>query len=183
VGAARPSAGAWIGSWAWSNYSPAALLRRTQQVYQAAVDAYVELVDQYFPAWRPTLGMSAWMPLCLQGILKPTTGEAHEDRPTLSWSLLPLGPGSANRVEIELGDPTRMRPSNWDAFATWERPRRGGLQRWRPEILPFVRFVQYEDSLDIFGPRPATLLAYDWLSDDLYRLGWLRSKVSHHIHD
>jgi hypothetical protein len=174
--------GAWVGRWVWSNYSPPALLRRTQQVYQGALEAYAELVDRYFPAWRPTLGMAASMPLCLQGTLKPTAGEADEDGPTLMWSVLPLEPGSSNRVEIELGDPKQMW-SGRDAFSAWERPRRRVLQRWRPEVLPFVRFVRRIERLDIFGSRPATLLAYEWLSEDLYRLGWLKSKVLSHIQD
>jgi len=172
--------GAWMGRYVWSGYSPAALLRRTQQVYQGALDAYAELVDQSFPAWRPTLGMAAWMPLCLQGTLKPTTGAEYEDGPGLSWSVMPLEPGSANCVEIELGDPMRMWPGDWDARSAWDRSRREALQRWRPEVMPFARFVQLYGELDIFGYRPATLLAYDWLSDDLFQLGWLGSRVSHH---
>jgi hypothetical protein len=175
--------GAWVGSWVWSDYSPPALLRRTQQVYQGALEAYAELVDQYFPTWRPTLGMAAVMPLCLQGVLTPTTGEAFENGPTLWWSVLPLEPASANQVEIELGDPMAMWSSIRKDFSAWERPRRRVLQRWRPEVLPFVRFVQNHESLDIFGSRPATLLAYEWLSNDLYRLGWLSSSVPHGIQD
>jgi hypothetical protein len=166
--------GAWVGSWVWSDYSPAALLRRTQQVYQGALDAYAELVGQFFPAWRSTLSMAAWMPLCLQGTLKPTTGAAYEDVPTLSWSVMPLEPGSANRVEIELGEPVR---SGWDALLDHDRSRREALQRWRPEAVPYVQFLHHHEALDIFGYRPATVLAYEWLSDDLYQLGWLRSRI------
>ena len=171
------------GGWVWSDYSPAALQRRTQQVYRGALDAYAELVDQYFPAWRPTLGMAAWMPLCLQGTLKPTTGDAYGDCPGLLWSVLPLEPGSANRVDIQLGEPVRIWPGGRDAFVAWERPRRVALQRWRPEVLPYVRFFQQDGVLDVFGSRPATLLAYDWLSQDLYELGWLKARVSHHVQD
>jgi hypothetical protein len=178
----RPQ-GAWVGSWVWSNYSPPALLRRTRQVYQGALEAYAELVDQHFPTWRPTLGMGALMPLCLQGTLRPTAGEAYEDGPKLVWSVLPLEPESSNRVEIELGDPMEMMSGGRDAFSAWERPRRRVLQRWRPEVLPFVRFVRHIERLDVFGSRPATLLAYEWLSDDLYQVGWLKSKVSRHIQD
>jgi hypothetical protein len=168
------------GSWVWSDYSPAALLRRTQQIYQGALDAYAELVDQYFPAWRPTLGMAAWMPLRLQGTLEPTTPDTDADGPGLFWSVLPLEPGSANLVAIELGEPRRMWP-DLDAFSAWDRSRHEALQRWRPEVLPYVRSVQHDEILDIFGSRPATLLAYDWLSEDLYQLGWLNSKIPHHV--
>jgi hypothetical protein len=170
------------GGWVWSNYSPAALLRRTQQVYQGALEAYIELVDQYFPAWRSTLGMAAAMPLRLQGTLEPTTPATDADGPGLFWTVLPLEPGSANRVEIKLGGGREMWP-DWDAFSAWDRSRYEALQRWRPEVLPYARLGQREGLLDIFGSRPATLLAYEWLSEDLYQLGWLSSRVSHHLED
>jgi hypothetical protein len=168
------------GRWVWSDYSPAALLRRTQQVYRGALEAYTELVDQYFPTWRPTLSMAAWMPLCLQGTLEPATGDAYDDAPGLTWSVVPLEPGSANRIKIELGEPKRIWP-DWDAFSAWNRSRHEALQRWRPEVLPYVRFVQEEGILEIFGSRPATLLAYEWLSEDLHHLGWLKARISHHV--
>jgi hypothetical protein len=82
------------GSWVWSDYSPAALLRRTQQVYQGALDAYAELVDQYFPAWRATLGMAALMPLRLLGTLEPTTADTDSDGPGLFGRCCRLSPGS-----------------------------------------------------------------------------------------
>ena len=166
------------GRWVWSSYSPAALLRRTQQVYQGALDAYAELVDQYFPAWRPTLSMAAWMPLRLQGILEPAAGD---DEPALSWSVIPLESGSANRVEIELAD--RMPALDWDAHLARQRRSHEALQRWRPEVVPYVQFIDHYEGLDIFGSRPATLLAYEWLSDDLHQLGWLKFKISHHGQD
>jgi len=50
-------------------------------------------------------------------------------------------------------------------------------------VLPYVRFFQQDGVLDVFGSRPATLLAYDWLSQDLYELGWLKARVSHHVQD
>jgi hypothetical protein len=172
--------GARVGRWVWSSYSPAALLRRTRQVYQGALDAYAELVDQYFPAWRSMLSTAAWMPLCLQGTLEPTADNADEDAPALSWSVMPLEPGSANCVEIELGEPMY---SSWDAQSARVRSRGEALQRWRPEVMPYVRFVDQYEALDIFRSRPATVLAYQWLSDDLYQLGWLRSKVAHRGQD
>jgi hypothetical protein len=170
------------GSWVWSDYSPAALLRRTEQVYQGALDAYAELVDQYFPAWRVTLGMAALMPLRLLGTLEPTTAATDADGPGLSWTVLPLEPGSRNRVEIEIGEPGRMWP-DWDAFSAWDRSRHEALRRWRPEAEPYARFVETDTVVSIFGSRPATLLAYEWLSEDLHQLGWLNSRISHHVED
>jgi hypothetical protein len=72
---------------------------------------------------------------------------------------------------------------DWNAFSAWDRERHEALQRWRPEVLPYVRLAQHDGMLDIFGNRPATLLAYDWLSEDLYQLGWLSSRISHHLED
>jgi hypothetical protein len=173
----RPGTG---GRWVWSDYSPAALLRRTRQVYQGALDAYAELVDQYFPAWRPTLSTAAWMPLCLQGILEPPTGDDYSDGPALSWSVMPLAAGSANRVEIELGDFAGGGLFDWDSRLTRHRSRRAALERWRAEVVPYVRFEEHHGALDIFGYRPATALAYRSLSHDLYELGWLRSRLPQH---
>jgi hypothetical protein len=170
------------GRWVWSDYSPAALLRRTRQVYQGALDAYVELVDEYFPAWRSTLGMAGSMPLRLQGTLEPTTPDTDADGPGLFWTVLPLEPGSENRVEINLGESRDMWP-DWEAFSAWDRSRHEALQRWRPEVLPYVRLDQSDGMLSIFGSRPATLLAYEWLSEDLHQLGWLSSKITHHLED
>jgi hypothetical protein len=133
--------GAWVGRWVWSDYSPAALLRRSQQVYQGALDAYTELVDQYFLAWRPTLSLAASMPLCLEGTLEPPTGADHSDGPALSWWAIPLEPGSANRVEIELVD---RRPGlDWDAHLARRRGIVEALQRWRPETAPYAHYVDH----------------------------------------
>jgi hypothetical protein len=161
------------GRWVWSPYSPAALLRRTQQVYQGALDAYAELVGQYFPTWRPTLSIAAWMPLCLQGTLTYATGD---EVPALTWAVIPLEPGSANCVQIELDD--RMPALDWDGHLTRQRRSHEALQRWRPQVVPYVQFIDHYEEVDIFGYRPATFLAYEWLSNDLHRLGWLKSKIS-----
>lgn len=115
------------GGWVWSDYSPAALLRRTRQVYQGALNAYAELVDRYFPpgvlrsAWLPACRYACWAPFIPRPPTRKRTAQDSSGRccrlnlgpaiESISNSASPDGCGPTGRPSL-LGTAHVMRPFN-----------------------------------------------------------------------
>ena len=61
-----------IGPYVWSGYSPEALLARTSAVYAAALEAYFEVVDRWFPSFHGDLTLESQRPFRLVGMVRFT---------------------------------------------------------------------------------------------------------------
>lgn len=146
------------GGWIWSPYSSQQILARARAVYAAAIEIYVRIVDRWFPRFKWLLFTAATLPACLRGTI------TVDDRgPGISWFLDPQPVGSSTTVELELSN-------------HFEKPELEGLYRkvsaLRSAPIRGFRYVG-SSNLYIWGPAPATKLAYDWLEEDLRWIDWL----------
>ena len=157
------------GRWAWGRYSDERLLAHTVAVYEAALQGYRQIVEEWFPRFASHLETMVALPARLVGTLIPARSDEYNDGPTLGIYLEPLPVGSPDRVDIELGT-TRLAD---DVL-------RGAFERFRqlrPDAIVWVNPRLTHGRLDVFGADAVTEIVYDWLWDDLSRLKWVKGHL------
>ena len=146
------------GPFVWSGYSPEALLARTRAVYTAALEAYYEVVDCWFPRFRGDLMLESERPFRLVGMVRPTLEpDAWHGNPRIDYYREPNPSGPDFTVDLQLGD-----ESACETFCKHTDDRFENQ-----EIDNFA-----SSRLDIFGLDAAENLTYSWLLEDLRRLDW-----------
>lgn len=157
--------------WVGGNYSHEALRERTQQVIEAAMEAYLDLVEAAFTSYGDALAHRAEMPGTFVGRVYP---------PAENWANMAHWFLPADRKQIDLRSnhsdikvvaheapfyPDEMLEAVSEAYRKREQS--------APDTSFGIRHIRSVGVLDIFGARPATSLAVNWLADDLKQLGRL----------
>lgn len=145
-----------VGPYVWSGYSPQAVLARTGAVYTAALNAYLELVDRWFPRFRNDLELSGKRPIRAVGMV---SAAADDDRggPSIWWYIQPGTKGAGCEVDVRLGDREQQQRF---------------VERAESE-LGSSGFSYTISALSVFSVDAAEALAYSWLRDDLRDVHWL----------
>lgn len=158
-----------FGRFIWSGYSSNRLLERAQAVYEAAIEIYAQLVDNWFHAFARRLRLRALLPARLVAVVVPGVTEDLYRGPGIGYAFLPLRVGATSRVEMQLGRYEDLdgilgtEPFGAiDAAIARERPGRPDLH------------ASYVSSahLEVYGAMPANELAWSWLAKDLRDLGF-----------
>jgi len=159
--------------WVGSNFSEDRLRLRAEEVYNAAITAYLELSEGPFKDIGDFLSFRAGLPGTLVGHLRP----AGEWSPGIDQYFLPDADRSAgvtsNRALMDIATseqrfPTDAELQKMDAAYTTRRSR-------CPESRMMLTSSYSAGILDIFGTRPATNIAVGWLWEDLRSLGRIDS--------
>ena len=149
-----------IGPYVWSGYSPEALLARTHAVYTAALGAYFEVVDRWFPRFCGDLRLESKRPFKLIGMVRTATEPKVWHRgPCICYYREPNLSGPDFTVNLQLGN-----ESAWKTFLDHVND---GLEN--RQIDSFRSSV-----LDVFDLDAAEKLTYSWLLDDLRQVHWIR---------
>lgn len=161
-------------AWSWSFYSPIRLLERIQAIFEAAIQSYEQLADQWFSSFTSDLRTYSLLPIRIVGMLSPAQPAlGWSGSPSLYWYMEPLPRGTSSRVDIEYSE---LWPNTRDTFELV----RASIERYRPEChWPSVRV--HTALPDIFGYMPATDLAYEWLWDDLADIHWVEGSFPRHL--
>ena len=156
----------------WRYYSEQRLLERTKEVYAGALRIYENMVGQWFKALGPRLRLNQLLPVRLEGRLTLPPQQDADNRwatPVLTWRPRYLPVDAKSTVDFELGPRDEFR----DNFEHYWREEKNALQRLRPGDGAVSRLFQSDSALlGMFGSRPATELAHDWLKGELRELGW-----------
>jgi len=156
-----------------SVYSDEALRSLVEQVCANALLIYRDLVNTWFPALAPTLGLACILPVTLRGELLPDGGSWGGPAFVYYTEPLPLSEPTNADVRLvathgELFDfdsPTRLerRRKNQQLVSVlhpdaegWANPRAAGTTVW------------------VYGDMPATTQAYRWLWEDLQALRMIK---------
>ncbi|MEK7626140.1 MAG: hypothetical protein AAB423_02170 [Patescibacteria group bacterium] len=143
-------------------YTDERQLERTIAVYENAIQAYTEIVDRYFPSMKYRFQTYVTFPAILKGYLQPGP------RPVLSWHFEPLSNG-VNKVDI------RIRDEKLDHASLREDLEKNYqlIRQLRPNAQQWISSTHHQASLmDVFHISPVTELVYEWLRDDLKRIGF-----------
>ncbi len=149
----------------WNSFSSERLRLRGESVYLGALRAYRALVEEFFAKFAPRLDTYALLPARIVGEVRRPGGDRESLLPVVAWYLEPLPQGQECKAEFRLVE--ARSPSRQELEALFSR-----LRAARPEVADWVTISYAHSALDVFGPNPATELAYDWLSQDLRRVQW-----------
>lgn len=153
-------------SWVWDLFSEERLLERTRAIYAGALVSYEQLVNQWFPNFADRLDTMIMLPARVHGILyRPERTTGFQSGPGIFWRLEPLSPENSSFIDI-LPEDERHGRDDFGEFC--ER-----VRAMRPKFSEWLGISEVHGILDVFGPRPATNLAYHWIASDLRRLSWV----------
>ncbi|MDG9678331.1 hypothetical protein [Micromonospora sp. DH14] len=147
----------------WSGYSPDQLARRISEVYRSALQAYDEIVSEFFPDLRPVLSLDGLRPVELTGQVRVVSRRAH-----VRYTTLPLPAGSENLVRISPAREGVEFDGYSDEFLDEFRQRR---RAYRPS-LPSWTMTTFADGSS-FSPldrMPATKRVVQWIWRDLKQI-------------
>ena len=160
----------------WTMYTPQHFHAHVNVSYSLALDAYAEMVATWFPRIAHRMAINTLMPLDLAGTIgmPPPPGTANElSVPIIGYTLLPLDRGLGNQVGLTIGSRTQFDQANQRALksllARSEEIQRNGAADGR-----WLHVTARSHVLDVFGSRPITATATNWLRADLEALGWFR---------
>ena len=154
----------------WNNYSDHRLLERTISVYSRALRIYGAIVDRWFSCFATRLPFYGLLPVRLEGWLTTSRQLASpRDWPSLEWYCRILPPDQDSEVEFQLA-PKKELPIESESSSQQEQQ---AFVIHRPNLISDISPAWRMSSLgNVFGFRPATELALDWLRGDLQELGW-----------
>lgn len=158
-----------------SVYSDQALRSLVEQVYANALMIYRDLVNSWFAAFAPTLGLASVLPVALAGQLLPRADGMGGPGFAYRMTPLPLGRMSTSAVSLAAG--------REDLNADWHLAVEEG-QRLRqlvavlhPGAEGWANPRVTSTTLHVYSDSPATSQAYKWLWADLKSLHMIKSMV------
>jgi hypothetical protein len=159
--------------WALDLYDDDTLAQLVGDIHRNALVIYETLVERYFPALRPTLGLACMLPASVTGTvsrgapdrLHPADSPGH----AVSVRISPLPPGSASVVAFGYVA-EEPRDVDFAAFRQVHADAAEQVRVWRPGSQPWANSRIAEAALRVPGDTPATDLAYKWFWEDLTAL-------------
>ena len=146
------------------------LLERTEAIYLGALEIYQSVVECWFAPFSDRLQLYRLLPVRLEGRLSETSDREPRGQAFLSWHPMVLPSDEKTDVAFELG----CWDSSSEGFEERFRLQREALARYRSVDVRSVAVFQTSTLIDRGIDRPATELAYEWLSGELRRLGWVQ---------
>ena len=162
-----------LGKRGWvihEEFTDGQLLKRTQAVYAAALRIYADIVGEWFQAFDNRLYIKKLLPVKLMGRLAIPLPEDEyvqppfmPKEPVLTW--WPLAIDSIEEVQVAFELDPQTPASREEVRQMIDSARQASYAR--TEAFSWITTL-----LHVFGPRPATELAHEWLIEELDRLGW-----------
>jgi len=142
------------------------LLAYAEDVYRGAFEGYLQLVNTLSSKFLPKLQLASILPARIVGVVALPS---DSDSVSLSWYWEPLPAGSQNEVDFRLSDYPLPGddPSVMAAMENWFslRPQQWMHFRVTCTSSPFTEYW--------LGANPVTELAYEFLWEDLKKIGWV----------
>jgi hypothetical protein len=98
-------------SWIWDPYSAEQQRARVEAVYGAALRAYSEVVDEWFPQLKMRMRVATTLPAVLRGRLTPSVPSPMNmsaldasTTPTMVWYLDPLAYSETSRASVVIAN-------------------------------------------------------------------------------
>ena len=161
----------------WSDYSLEQMKRRLNVVYRDAQQAYMQLVDQWFPELAPRMRHRVHFPVKLRARVElPPDYRTNGHGGALGWTYFydPLPTSSAPEAEFFMlysTDRVAWPKENWtDADLNESHRKLTEYRRFVPKDVAFMAGVGMLPASP-FHADPIHRLVYSWLASDLYDLG------------
>lgn len=163
----RPNTSGWV----WGAFSQARMLEKVRYVYANALLEYKQLVETIFSTLKDQMPMYRLLPGKLVGTLRYDDMSAGMNGgPALEWYIVALPSGEESFVSIELQQEKQDVNFLGDKLL-WDRVQKTNRKN-RPEYPGEVFSAFHSGRMDIFITKPVTHLVYEWVKDDLKKIGW-----------
>lgn len=151
----------------WSCYSRKRFLELTRFVFSSALKEYSDLMLSVFSHLAEEMYTSQLMPCKLVGNLEFDPEKALGREPILYWYLWAVRRDQANAVDIDY----RANLQEWEEvmYSIFENNKKN-----RPD-LKGEGYVAHGQILSLNCPTPVTGIVYEWLCQELKKLGWINS--------
>jgi hypothetical protein len=156
--------------WTWQLYTPELTRAILTEVLRAAVTGYQGLVEENFAGFGWALGLNSVLPVRVEGTVIMPSDDAAGQHSCLQYELKPSRQ-EVSHVDVDLDLVTR--PGDW-------QPAPASASDADRAMSPFYIPALHNPPLPTGQTRPATNLACEWLSADLYALGWLSHALTFH---
>jgi hypothetical protein len=153
-------------------YSHEILLAYAENTYREAVKGYEYLVDRWFPKFAPQLPLASILPAQLVGVVVPPKHASDSISLGIYWETLPYGSPSSADFSLSDRHPVPDIPRYQTAVNQMRVLRPKGL------LYPsFKTFSQTPLTPHWLGDCPITEMAYQWLWEDLKKMGWVKGDL------
>lgn len=150
--------------------SPEILLKYTADVFQGAIEGYLQIVNSWFQKFIPNLQLASIFPARLVGVVVPSPYTA-----SVTWFWEPLLTGSQSFVEFKLSENPISQNDTRFQFALNQ------IRSLRPNSFKYPSIkIQSQSPLSNswLGSNPITELVYKWLWEDLKKIFLLEGELS-----
>jgi predicted esterase len=167
-----------IGGWVWGPYSNQRLYERTRIVYLQAMEAYEQIVDEFFPGLKNRLTKSVIFPAKLRGkLVIPKKTDSFNNCPIFNWFLEPLPAKCQSEIDIAVSDQSDDNLDIHNKLTDLYNK----LRICRPQAAEWISANYCNQVLDIFQANPVREIVYGWIWDDLKRIYWVHGLLGHRI--
>lgn len=155
-----------------SIYSPEILLAYAETIYREAVKGYEYLVNKWFPRFAPQLPLASILPAQIVGVVVPPKHTSDSISLGIYWEALPYE--SSSGADFSLSD--RHPAPDTVRYQT----AMNGMRTLRPKSLLYPSFKVFSQTpltARWLGECPVTELVYQWLWEDLKKVGWVKGEL------
>lgn len=191
-----------VDGWPWQCYPPEKIRTYAETFYKTALNEYEKLVSIWFPKFADRLLTAAILPANIVGVI---THVQYKRSSNINWhfEVLPYGEQSTVKFHFEEQDTSsnetskvlsnkltdrlefllsEQNISSNKASTVLNNQLNDRLRFLRPQVYKWIGGTTYRSSsLDIFKPNSATELVYNWLWDDLKRVGWVKGLLGNPV--
>lgn len=158
------------GGFVWEPYSDKKILEKTIFIYENAMKEYLKVVEKWFPLIKENFSIYNILPAKLNGDIHISRKNGYQGCPTMDWyyEILPKGENSC--VNFNLVDKPKRHEKLFQDYSHIRQE----MWKKRREKSEWIDFSSGGKILDIFGDNLVTNVVFEWLEDDLKRIGWLK---------
>jgi hypothetical protein len=157
------------GRFVWSTYSKERMLERVRFIYSNALTEYERLIDSYFFTIKNRMPMSSLLPGKFVGYLDfDDSVQDWKGSPSMTWHVEALPSGKSNELIITLD-----KKSNKDTADLLHAIYHNNIT-YRPLKRDWINASVHSEILHHFSSTPVTDIVYDWLNNDLKKIGWIK---------
>lgn len=153
-------------------YSPEVLLVYAENIYRQAVKGYECLVNNWFPKFSSQLPLASILPAQLIGVVVPPKHASDSVSLGIYWEALPYGSQSDANFSLSDRQPAPDTSRYQTAITQMRVLRPKGLM-----YPSFKVFSQTPLTARWLGECPVTELVYQWLWEDLRKMGWVKGEL------
>ena len=150
----------------WSNYSEHRMYERVIAIYQKALEAYDDYVDNWFSAFASRMTMAILMPGTFHANLQ--FKESSDIGPILSYHFEAKPIGTKNNVNITLNEINEWEKKDNQIQTVYEKD-----TAHRADKREWIHWWFRSEAIRCYEASPITDVVFQWLRNDLKDIGWV----------